>query len=158
MRCLIYLQIEYSLFLQVSYHYYELQVQVVTTAPGQFSGSQVLPAGVKLEVMGSANPLVVTSQSQNAAATSAGLTQQSATPVLMQSQAVKVELVKPPFSVPQIQVCSLHISFLSIYIHVPRTTCRYFTIRSWSSTVIFSEMFLSNVKCGWKNMCIPYSL
>ena len=64
----------------------------------------MLPAGVKLEVMGS-SPLVVTSgvtsQSQNAAATSAGVTQQSATPVLMQSQAVKVELVKPQFTVPQ---------------------------------------------------------
>ena len=76
----------------------------MTTAPGQ-----VLPPGVKLEVMSSSNPLVVTSQQaqqQQIAATS-GVNVSSGTPVLMQSQAVKVELVKPPFSVPpQFQVCT----------------------------------------------------
>ena len=82
----------------------------MTTAPGQ-----VLPPGVKLEMMSSSKPLVVTSQhaqaqqqQQQIAATS-GVSVSSGTPVLMPSQAVKVELVKPPFGVPpQLQVRTHH--------------------------------------------------
>ena len=83
----------------------------MTTAPGQ-----VLPPGVKLEVMTSSSPLVVASQQQHhqAAAAPAGVSVASAgTPVLMQSQAVKVELVKPPFSVPpQLQVGTHSLVFI----------------------------------------------
>ncbi len=38
-----------------------IQLQVVTSSQGQLATNQVLPPGVKLEVMGSHNPLVVTS-------------------------------------------------------------------------------------------------